>query len=103
LPRVKTRSGDTHHERRPATHQESKGAKPTAGQQREPAPKTAGCPKGPPSTIINLRIPLDLLDQLDRYLDHLEVHTGLKANRGMIARRALELFLETRATGKNEP
>jgi hypothetical protein len=65
--------------------------------------KTVGRPKGPPSTIINLRIPLDLLEQLDRYLDHLEVHTGLKANRGMIARRALELFLETRATGESEP
>jgi hypothetical protein len=27
------------------------------------------------------------------YLDRLEEHTGLKANRGMIARRALALFL----------
>ena len=48
------------------------------------------------------RIPLDLLAQLDRYIDRLEVQTGLKANRGMIARRALELFLETRATGKRK-
>jgi hypothetical protein len=40
-----------------------------------------------------------LLTQLDRYIDQLEVQTGLKANRGMIARRALELFLETRTTG----
>jgi hypothetical protein len=29
------------------------------------------------------------------YIDQLESHTGLKAHRGMIARRALELFLET--------
>jgi hypothetical protein len=65
--------------------------------------KTVGRPKGPPSTIINLRIPLDLLGRLDRYLDYLEVHTGLKANRGMIARRALEFFLETRDTGKHKP
>jgi len=50
--------------------------------------KKAGRPKGPPSTIINLRIPLDLLAQLDRYIDRLESQTGLKANRGMIARRA---------------
>jgi hypothetical protein len=50
--------------------------------------KKAGRPKGPPSTIVNLRIPLDLLAQLDRYIDRLEVRTGLKANRGMIARRA---------------
>jgi hypothetical protein len=64
--------------------------------------KKAGRPKGAPSTIVNLRIPLDLLAQLDRYIDRLEVQTGLKANRGMIARRALELFLETRATGKSQ-
>jgi hypothetical protein len=37
------------------------------------------------------------LAQLDRYIDQLEVQTGLKANRGMIARRALALFLETHA------
>jgi len=64
--------------------------------------KKAGRPKGPPSTIVNLRIPLALLAQLDRYIDQLEVQTGLKANRGMIARRALELFLETRSTGKRK-
>jgi len=60
--------------------------------------KKAGRPQGAPSTIINLRIPMDLLAQLDRYIDHLEVQTGLKANRAVIARRALALFLETRAT-----
>jgi hypothetical protein len=78
-----------------------------SGQQSRTAPpqKTAGRPKGPPSTIVNIRIPLDLLAQLDRYIDRLEVQTGLKANRGMIARRALELFLETRlpGTSKREP
>jgi hypothetical protein len=67
-----------------------------------PSQKKAGRPKGAPSTIVNLRIPLDLLAQLDRYIDQLEVQTGLKANRGMIARRALALFLETRATGKRQ-
>ena len=75
------------------------------GQKSRPDPtpqKKAGRPKGPPSTIVNLRIPLDLLAQLDRYIDRLEVQTGLKANRGMIARRALELFLETRSTGKSK-
>jgi hypothetical protein len=63
--------------------------------------KKAGRPQGPPSTIVNLRIPVDLLAQLDRYIDRLESQTGLKANRGMIARRALELFLETRLTGNS--
>ena len=60
-------------------------------------PKPVGRPKGEPSTIVNVRIPLPLLAQLDRYLDRLEGQTGLKANRGMIARRALELFLASHA------
>ena len=48
--------------------------------------------KGPPSTIVKLRLPLELLARLDRYIDRLESHTGLKAHRGRIARRALALF-----------
>ena len=61
-------------------------------------PKAVGRPKGAPSTIINVRLPLALVAQLDRYLDRLEWRTGLKANRGMIMRRALEVFLTTHAT-----
>jgi hypothetical protein len=57
------------------------------------AKRPAGRPKGEPSTIVNVRLPLLLVAQLDRYLDRLERQTGLKANRGMITRRALELFL----------
>jgi len=78
--------------------------RPTQNRRRQPSKAEtasshkAGRPPGPPSTIVNLRIPLDLLAQLDRYIDQLEGQTGLKANRGMIARRALALFLETRAT-----
>ena len=78
--------------------------RPTQDRRRPPskaetaAPHKAGRPPGPPSTIVNLRIPLDLVAQLDRYIDQLEVQTGLKANRGMIARRALALFLETHTT-----
>ena len=85
--------------RHPRQAKEGNGpqSKPT-----KPPQKKAGRPKGAPSTIVNLRIPLDLLAQLDRYIDGLEVQTGLKANRGMIARRALELFLETRSTGKSK-
>jgi len=45
-----------------------------------------------------VRLPLTLVAQLDRYLDRLEEQTGLKANRGMIARRALALFLASHAT-----
>src|ERR1700704_1468659 len=57
------------------------------------AKKPVGRPKGAPSTIVNVRLPLTLVVQLDRYLDRLERQTGLKTNRGMIARRALEGFL----------
>jgi len=57
------------------------------------AKQPVGRPKGVPSTIVNVRLPLPLVAELDRYLDWLEGQTGLKANRGMIARRALELFL----------
>jgi hypothetical protein len=60
--------------------------------------KPAGRPKGEPSTIVNVRLPLTLVAELDRYLDRLESQTGLKANRGMIARRALELFLASHAS-----
>jgi hypothetical protein len=59
--------------------------------------KSVGRPSGPPSTIVNLRISVDLLGRLDHYIVHLEEQTGLRANRGMIARRALEIFLETHA------
>ena len=57
------------------------------------ATKPVGRPKSVPSTMVNIRLPLTLVAELDRYLDRLERQTGLKANRGMIARRALELFL----------
>jgi hypothetical protein len=60
--------------------------------------KPVGRPTGAPSTIVNVRLPLTLVAQLDRYLDRLERQTGLKANRGMIARRALELFLASHAS-----
>ena len=65
----------------------------TAGTNQAPK-KPVGRPKGEPSTIVNMRIPLPLLARLDRYLDRVEWQTGLKANRGMIGRRALELFLD---------
>jgi len=54
-----------------------------------------GRPPGEASTIVNIRLSLSLVAQLDHYRDRLEEQTGLKANRGMITRRALELFLAT--------
>jgi hypothetical protein len=39
------------------------------------AKKPAGRPKGAPSTIVNVRLPLTLVAALDRYLDRLEGQT----------------------------
>lgn len=66
---------------------------PRPSKAKLPAKRPVGRPKGEPSTIVNVRLPRTLLAQLDRYLDQLEWQTGLKANRGTIVRRALELFL----------
>ena len=79
--------------RRPMDDRPSSAASWGPGQSQE----TCGSPKGEPSTIVNVRLPLTLVAALDRYLDRLEGQTGLKANRGMIARRALELFLASHA------
>jgi hypothetical protein len=74
------------------------GRKPLSSA--DPTPQThAGRPHGVPSTLVTLRIPTDLLAPLDRSRDQLEVQTGRKAQRGMMARRACALFLETHATG----
>ncbi len=85
--------------RHPRQAQEGSGPQPRGDHTPQ---KKAGRPQGAPSTIVNLRIPVDLLARLDRYIDGLEVQTGLKANRGMIARRALECFLETRTPDQRE-
>jgi hypothetical protein len=74
-------------------------ARPKTPREETIPRKKAGRPKGPPSTIVNLRLPLELVARLDRYIDRLETQTGLKANRGMIARRVLAHFLETHDSG----
>jgi hypothetical protein len=73
---------------------------PKQSGEKLPAKQPVGRPKGEAATIVNVRLPLTLLAQLDRYLDQLEWQTGLKANRGMIARRALELFLASHTSEK---
>jgi hypothetical protein len=50
-------------------------SKRLSGKKATPA-KSVGRPSGPPSTIVNLRISLDLLGRLDRYIVHL-VHTAV--------------------------
>jgi hypothetical protein len=74
------------------------GGKKLSGQEAAPK-KPVGRPKGEPSTIVNVRLPLALLARLDRYLDRLELQTGRKFNRAILTRRALELFLDTHASG----
>ena len=66
------------------------------------AQKQVGRPKGEASMIVNVRLPLTVIARLDRYLDKLETETGLKANRGMIARRALVEFLDAHETKKRK-
>ena len=73
----------------------------TASGHRFRSPKGAqapthqvGRPTGESSTLVNVQLPLSLLAQLDRYIERLASQTGGKVNRGMIARRALELLLE---------
>ena len=72
--------------------------------QATPAPqRRVGRPPGEASTIVNIRLPRSLVARLDDYLDRLVGQTGLKANRGMIARRALEIFLATHQTRQRRP
>jgi hypothetical protein len=77
-----TRTAAPRHTRQPPEARGQQSRSDTTPQ------KKAGRPTGAPSTMVNLRIPLDLLAQLDRDIDRLEVQTGLKAHRGMLARRA---------------
>jgi hypothetical protein len=81
-----------------AVPRQAGGKKPPGQDNRLKNP--VGRPRGAPSTIVNVRLPLALVARLDRYLDRLEVQTGRKVNRGMITRRALELFLETHEAGQ---
>lgn len=66
--------------------------------------KQVGRPKGEPSTIVNIRLPLTLVSRLDRHVDWVEAHCGVSTNRGTLTRRALQMFLdmheEPRASGK---
>jgi hypothetical protein len=58
--------------------------------------RPVGRPKGEASTVINVRLPLALVQRLDRYLDRLETETGLHTNRGAILRHTLKVFLESK-------
>jgi len=58
-------------------------------------PKPVGRPKSDVETeVIAVRIPVELGERLNRYLDRLETQIGMKSNRNSIARHALRLFLD---------
>ena len=58
--------------------------------------RSVGRPKGEPATVVNVRIPVSLVERLDRYLDKLETETGLATNRGALIRHAVKSFLESK-------
>jgi hypothetical protein len=56
--------------------------------------RPAGRPKGEPSIVINVRIPISLLERFNRYLDRREWHSREAVNRGIVIRELLEEMLE---------
>lgn len=58
--------------------------------------RSVGRPKGEPATVVNVRIPVSLVERLNRYLDKLETETGLATNRGALIRHAVKVFLESK-------
>jgi hypothetical protein len=61
-----------------------------------PQPKKAGRPQGAPSQVLPVRIPIDLIQRLDRYLDLAETRTGLRSNRAEALRQALAYWLDAK-------
>jgi len=64
----------------PRRHPKAQAPSPLPEPPEKAPRKRGGRPKGPPSTILNLRIPLDLLERLDRYLDHLDLLRASRAH-----------------------
>ena len=58
--------------------------------------RRVGRPKGEAAVVVNVRIPVSIVQRLDRYMDKLETETGLATNRGAILRHALKVFLESK-------
>lgn len=58
--------------------------------------KKAGRPQGAPSQVLPVRIPVDLVQRLDRYLDLAETRTGLRSNRTEALRQALTYWLDAK-------
>jgi Arc/MetJ-type ribon-helix-helix transcriptional regulator len=58
--------------------------------------KKAGRPQGAPSQVLPIRIPVDLVQRLNRYLDLAETRTGLRSNRTEALRQALVYWLDAK-------
>jgi len=56
--------------------------------------RPVGRPRGEASVVINVRLPVSLLERFNRYLDRREQGTWAVVNRGMIIRELLEDKLE---------
>ena len=59
--------------------------------------------RGEPSTPITVRVPYDLLERLDRYLDRVAYLTGMKGNRNLAIRSAIIEWLDQREEMLNNP
>ena len=53
-----------------------------------------GRPKGEPSIVINVRLPISLLERFNRYLDRRELTSREIVNRSIVIRELLEDMLE---------
>jgi metal-responsive CopG/Arc/MetJ family transcriptional regulator len=56
--------------------------------------RPVGRPRGEASVVINVRLPVSLLERFNRYLDRREQGTWEVVNRGMVIRELLEEMLE---------
>ena len=56
--------------------------------------RPVGRPRGEASIVINVRLPVSLLERFNRYLDRREQGTWEVVNRGMVIRELLEDMLE---------
>ena len=77
--------------------QVSKPVKPAVvtkpGRQTKQKPRGRGRPPGPSSTVVNIRLPDDLIERLARYIDN-ELRFSLDdVNRATIIRPLVEAFL----------
>ncbi len=59
-------------------------------------PKPVGRPKGEDSEVVNVRMPLSMIQRLNRYVDKQEVKTGVSVNHASVIRNVLGKFLKSK-------